>query len=160
MGAPGVTSTVQPPPRPAASAPAPAAATTPAAAPVKTAERITAPPAAAATPAPRPQAPAPAPAAAQRAAAPAAPAAAETTGGFAVQLGAPGSEAEARSSFAALQRRFPEQLGSRSPVVRKAELADGRTVFRLRVGPLSRESAASLCQSLQSSGGSCFVARN
>jgi cell division septation protein DedD len=155
MAPPQATPVAQPPARPAT--PPPTA--TPAASPVKTAERISTPAAQTpatpqAAPAARPQ---PAPAPAQRAAAPAA---AETTGGFVVQLGAPGSEAEARTSFAALQRRFPDQLGGRSPVVRKAELADGRTVYRLRVGPLSREGATSLCQSLQANGGSCFIARN
>lgn len=81
------------------------------------------------------------------------------SGSFAVQLGAPGSEAEARSTFAALQRKFPGQLGGKSPLIRKAEV-NGRDVYRLRVGPLSRESAASLCTSLQGAGGQCFIAKN
>ncbi len=103
-------------------------------------------------------APRPAPvAAAQRPAAPETPVAAGT---FSVQLGAPGSEAEARTSFASLQRRFPTQLSDQSPLIRRAELGDGRTVYRLRVGPMSREDAAELCQGLQGAGGQCFVARN
>lgn len=77
-----------------------------------------------------------------------------------VQLGAPGSESEARASFAALQRRFGDQLSGESPTIRRAELGNGRTVYRLRVGPYSREDAAEKCQALQAAGGQCFVARN
>ncbi|MFC5396066.1 SPOR domain-containing protein, partial [Bosea vestrisii] len=80
-------------------------------------------------------------------------------GGFAVQLGAPGSEAEARATFAALQRKYPGQLSGQSPIVRKTEL-NGKTVYRLRVGPYSREDASSMCSALQAAGGQCFIAKN
>jgi len=138
------------------------ASATPAPAP-KTQERA-APPVAAATP----QA-AQTPAAATRTAAlapqqQAQPAAsvprADPSGGFAVQLGAPGSEAEARATFAALQRKYPDQLSGQSPIIRKTELAGGKTVYRLRVGPYAREDASSMCSALQSAGGQCFIAKN
>jgi len=124
---------------------------------------------------PRPAAPAPTPAPPERvqtaaaspsasaslrpAAAPAA-APAATGGGFMVQLGAPGSEAEARSSFASLQRRYADQLAGLSPTIRRADLGNGRTVYRLRVGPFSSEDAAQKCEALKAAGGQCFVARN
>ncbi|MBN9438576.1 SPOR domain-containing protein [Bosea sp. (in: a-proteobacteria)] len=92
-------------------------------------------------------------------AAPAAPRA-DANGGFAVQLAAPGSEAEARATFAALQRKYPTQLSGQSPIVRKTELAGGKTVYRLRVGPYSREDAATMCTALQAAGGQCFIAKN
>jgi hypothetical protein len=124
---------------------------------------------------PRPAAPAPTPAAPERvqtaAAAPSAPvslrpaaapaaAPAATGSGFMVQLGAPGSEAEARSSFASLQRRYADQLAGESPTIRRADLGNGRTVYRLRVGPFSSEDAAQKCEALKAAGGQCFVARN
>jgi len=84
---------------------------------------------------------------------------ADPNGGFAVQLGAPGSEAEARATFAALQRKYPGQLNGQSPIVRKTEL-NGKTVYRLRVGPYSREDASSMCSALQAAGGQCFIAKN
>lgn len=84
----------------------------------------------------------------------------DPNGGFAVQLGAPGSEAEARATFAALQRKYPGQLSGQSPIVRKTELAGGKTVYRLRVGPYSREDASSMCSALQAAGGQCFIAKN
>jgi hypothetical protein len=144
-------------PAPAQPAPAQPVATSPRAAP------------------PRPAAPAPTPAAPERvqtaAASPSAPvslrpaaapgaAPGATGGGFMVQLGAPGSEAEARSSFASLQRRFAGQLAGESPTIRRADLGNGRTVYRLRVGPFSSEDAAQKCEALKAAGGQCFVARN
>ncbi len=83
-----------------------------------------------------------------------------TTGGFMIQLGAPGSESEARATYASLQRRYSEQLGSDSPTIRRADIGNGKTVYRLRVGPYTREQAAEKCQALQSAGGQCFIARN
>ncbi len=82
-----------------------------------------------------------------------------STGGFAVQLAAPATEKEARETFAGLQRRYPGDLGSFKPTIRKAEVSD-KTIYRLRVGPMSREDATALCSRLQTSGGACFVARN
>ena len=80
-------------------------------------------------------------------------------GGFAVQLSAAGSENEARASIAKYQRQFGSALGSHSPGVVKGE-ANGRDVWRIRVGGLSREDALSMCTSIKGSGGSCFVAAN
>ncbi len=100
------------------------------------------------------------PAASAPAAAPATAAIRSGTGDFVVQLGAPGSESEARATFAALQRKYPGQLGGQSPIVRKTELAGGKTVFRLRVGPYSRDDATSMCTALQAAGGQCFIAKN
>jgi hypothetical protein len=91
---------------------------------------------------------------------PAAPAVRSGSGDFTVQLAAPGSESEARATFAALQRKYPDQLGSQAPIVRKTELAGGKTVFRLRVGPYSRDDATTMCTALQSAGGQCFIAKN
>lgn len=125
--------------------------------PPKAQERIAAPPAAT-TPAapvrvanvPPPQQNTPSPAAAIRGG----------SGDFAVQLAAPGSEAEARATFSALQRKYPDQLGGKAPIVRKTELAGGKTVYRLRVGPYSRDDATTVCTALQSAGGQCFIAKN
>ncbi|MGF9758325.1 SPOR domain-containing protein [Microvirga sp. 0TCS3.31] len=91
---------------------------------------------------------------------PAASAATETTGGggFAVQLGVAASEAAAQSVFASFQRKYSD-LGGQSSMIRKAEV-NGNTVYRVRVGPMSKEEASSLCSKLQGQGGQCFVAKN
>lgn len=125
----------------------------------KVQERATMPPAATTPAAPtRLASAAPAPAVVPPA--PATAAVRAGTGDFVVQLGAPGSDAEARATFAALQRKYPQQLSGQSPIIRKTELAGGKTVFRLRVGPYSREDATSMCTQLQAAGGQCFIAKN
>lgn len=169
---------------PAAAAPAPSAPATTASAPAAAPRPVVAPSAAAPAPRPRPPvaasdetAPARATTSAQankeqsrvalapattpqpRPAPVAAAPASSGDGAFSVQLGAPGSEAEARSTFSNLQRRFPDQLSGQSPSIRRADVS-GRTVYRLRVGSLSREEAQTMCSQLQSAGGQCFVARN
>ena len=80
-------------------------------------------------------------------------------GGFAVQLAAPASEAEAKATAARLRQRFSAELGGQSPSIRAASVGD-KTVYRVRVGGLSREDATALCSKLQGKGGACFVARN
>ncbi|MFJ5369811.1 SPOR domain-containing protein, partial [Bosea sp. CER48] len=144
---------------PAATPPRPAATTASVPAAPKVQERAVTPPAATTPAAPTRLASAPpAPAAAQPA--PATAAVRAGTGDFVVQLGAPGSEAEARATFAALQRKYPQQLGGQAPIVRKTELAGGKTVYRLRVGPYSREDASTMCSALQAAGGQCFISKN
>ena len=165
-----VPSPVQPAAAPVAEASSARAESSPAAAApaTSTSTRSAAAARPAVTPPPRPPAARPvmeaaappaAPAAAVAAApAAAAPAAGGGAGDFMIQLGAPGSEAEARSLFSSLQRRYGAQLGGESPVVRRAEVGNGRTVYRLRIGPFSREAAVQRCEALKSAGGQCFVA--
>ncbi len=80
-------------------------------------------------------------------------------GGFAVQLAAAGSDAEARDKIGKYQRQFASSLDGHAPGVVKGE-ANGKSVWRIRVGGLSREDAVSMCVSIKDSGGSCFVASN
>ncbi len=82
-----------------------------------------------------------------------------SSGGFAVQLAAEGSEDAARAKFNRMRSQYGSVLGSASPSIRSAEV-NGRSVYRVRVGDMSREEAVSLCERLKASGGTCFVARN
>lgn len=131
---------VAPPPRPASRATAPAPVEEPALTPEES--RTGSPQRTAALPAPATPADRAAPAGS----------------GFAVQLAVRPSENEARQAFKELQKKFGGDLEGRSPLIRQAEV-NGRTVFRIRVGPLPREEANSLCTKLKSSGGQCFVAK-
>jgi hypothetical protein len=88
-----------------------------------------------------------------------APQANEGSGDFAVQLAAPGSEAEARDAIAKFQKRFTSELAGYALSARRAEVGS-KTLYRVRVGGLSREDAASLCQKLKAAGGDCFTSRN
>jgi hypothetical protein len=113
-------------------------------------------------------APAPAPAASkapQRVAAlgdvpAAAPVPAEpAAGGFAVQLSVGSSDEDARAVFRKLQQKHNAELGSRQPLIVKAD-ANGRTIYRVRVAAATREDAQALCSRLSASGQQCFVAKN
>jgi hypothetical protein len=80
-------------------------------------------------------------------------------GGWAVQLAAPATEQEARETATRLSRRFSGELGDLKPAIRKAEV-NGKTIYRVRVGSLSREDAVSLCEKLKAASGQCFIAKN
>jgi hypothetical protein len=91
----------------------------------------------------------------------AAPAATASTGGggFAVQLAAPGSEQDARGISTRLGQKYAALLEGRQPSVVKAEVGE-KSIYRVRVGSLSREEAKSLCGKIKAKGGDCFVANN
>jgi len=80
------------------------------------------------------------------------------TGGFSVQLGVSASESQAQAALEQYQRKFSDLEGI-PPLIRKAEV-NGNTIYRVRVGPMSRDEASSLCSKLQGQGGQCFVAKN
>jgi len=87
--------------------------------------------------------------------------AAAAGGGFAVQVSSQRSEAEAQTAFRALQTKFPDQLGGRQPLVRRADLGDKGIFYRALVGPFaSMEQAAAMCSSLKAAGGTCIVQRD
>ncbi len=110
------------------------------------------------------QQPTPAPAPVRSAMAhPAAPETVSAAGGgrYAVQVSSQRSEADAQSAFRSLQAKFPQQLGGRQPIVRRAELAGKGTFYRALVGPFaSAQEAAGLCSSLKAAGGNCLIQRN
>jgi len=92
--------------------------------------------------------------------APAAPSAAGSGGGFLVSVSSQQSETDAQNSYRALQSKFPTQLGSRSPVIKRTDLGD-KVVYRAMVGPFgSREEATQFCVDYKAAGGQCFVPRN
>lgn len=110
----------------------------------------------------------PPPAAAQRMAAtaptqlaPAPSAASSGTGGYLVQVSSQRSESDAKSSYKALQGKFPAVLGSHAPVIKRADLGDKGVYYRAMVGPFgSQEDAAQFCGNLKNAGGQCVVQRN
>jgi len=93
-------------------------------------------------------------------AAPAAPVA-TTGGGYAVQVSSQRSEEEAQSSFRDLQAKYPDVLGGRTPIIRRADLGAKGIFFRAMVGPFgSADQATELCSNLKAAGGSCLVQKN
>ncbi len=82
-------------------------------------------------------------------------------GGYTVQVSSQRSEAEAQTAFRSLQAKFPDQLGGRQPLVRRADLGDKGIFYRALVGPFaSMEQAAAMCSSLKAAGGACIVQRD
>jgi cell division protein FtsN len=88
-----------------------------------------------------------------------APAAATEGGGsFLVSVTSQDSEAAARESFRAVQGKYASVLGSRSPVIKQVNLADGKTKYRAMVGPYrTRQEAVQFCTELKAAGGQCFI---
>jgi cell division septation protein DedD len=87
-----------------------------------------------------------------------APAAAASTGGYGVQVTSQRSEAEAQAAFRELKGKYPDQIGNRQPIIRRADLGDKGTFYRALVGPFgSREQAIQMCTTLKAAGGSCIV---
>jgi hypothetical protein len=82
-------------------------------------------------------------------------------GSYVVQVSSQRSEADAQASYRALQGKFPSVLGSRAPLIKRADLGDKGVYYRAMVGPFgSSEEAAQLCGSLKTAGGQCVVQRN
>lgn len=79
-------------------------------------------------------------------------------GGWAVQLSASKSEADARSSFASAQRRYSALAGS-SVEVQRADLGAKGVYYRARVPAGSQEAATALCGRIKAQGGDCMVTR-
>ncbi|MFK7792777.1 MAG: SPOR domain-containing protein [Devosiaceae bacterium] len=90
---------------------------------------------------------------------PAATPASVPSGEFIVQLASLRSEAEARDTFTRLQNRFGSILSGFGPNIQRADLGDRGIYHRVRVGPMERSAADSLCSRYQSAGGDCFVQR-
>lgn len=151
-----------PAPKPAAEAPRAVPVAPPAAKPVPAPQAAAPQPAPrvaqvetpkpAATPAPAPAArPTPAPTTAQPAAKPA-------TGKVSIQLAAVGSEQAAKNEWASLAKKMPDLLGSRAPLIVKAE-RDGKTFWRVRTaGFADAAEARAFCDKVKAKGGACTVA--
>jgi SPOR domain len=87
-----------------------------------------------------------------------APEPAGASGGFVVQLSSQKSEGEAQASFRSLQAKFPNELGGRQPIIRRADLGSKGVVYRAMVGPFtSSQEASQFCTSYKAAGGQCFL---
>ena len=88
------------------------------------------------------------------------PAAAAPAGAY-VQVSAQRSEAEAQSSYRAMQQKYPAVLGSREASIRRADLGQAGVWYRAQIGPFtSAEQATAFCDNLKAAGGQCMVHRN
>lgn len=82
-------------------------------------------------------------------------------GSYVVQVSSQRSEADAQASYRALQGKFPSVLGSRAPLIKRADLGDKGVYYRAMVGPFgSSDEAAQVCGNLKTAGGQCVVQKN
>ena len=84
--------------------------------------------------------------------------AATASSGWAVQLAAPKSEAEANSTVARLTSKYGADLNG-SPIGVHKAVVNGQTIYRLRVVGFTKADAAALCARLKGDGGECFIAK-
>ena len=89
-------------------------------------------------------------------------AAAQAAGGaFVVQVSAQKTEDEARASYQVLQQKYPCVLGGHEPIIRRAELGQSGTWYRVHVGSFATsEQATAFCNNLKDAGGQCIVQKN
>jgi hypothetical protein len=87
-------------------------------------------------------------------------ASAPPSGGFLVQVSSQRSESDAQASFRGLQAKY-NQLKSRQPVIRRADLGSKGVYYRAMVGPFeSGDEAVQFCNGLKQAGGQCIIHRN
>jgi cell division septation protein DedD len=80
-------------------------------------------------------------------------------GAYVLQIGAYKSQADADAAWKTFKSKHP-MAASYSEDVRKADLGDKGTWYRLRMGSFGDKSAAaSFCEKLKADGGSCLVAK-
>lgn len=85
---------------------------------------------------------------------------AAAAGAYAVQVTSQRTEADAQASYRSLQQQFPSVLGSKQPVIRRADLGAKGTYYRAQVPFGTQGEASEFCSSLKSAGGQCVVQRN
>jgi hypothetical protein len=77
---------------------------------------------------------------------------------YLVQVSSQKNEADVQASYRALQNKFPAALGSRPPIIKRADLGAKGIYYRTMVGPFgSTEEAARFCGNLKSAGGQCVI---
>lgn len=79
---------------------------------------------------------------------------------YLVQVTAGQDQNEALRTFGKLQSRYPRLLGGYLPNIQKVDLGERGVWYRVRVGPMSQQTAAaSFCQQLKAAGADCLIRR-
>jgi hypothetical protein len=89
--------------------------------------------------------------------------AAETTalpaGAYVIQIASLPSEAEAQTSYSRLSAKFSGIIGGRGVDIRKAQIKNKGTYYRVRIPAGSKQEAQALCSQYKQAGGSCLVSK-
>ncbi|PPQ36343.1 Sporulation related domain-containing protein [Rhodoblastus acidophilus] len=81
------------------------------------------------------------------------------SGDWAVQLAGAPTEAEARAAANRYVAKFSSALQGHHPSFVSGQVGD-KTIYRVRVGRLSKDSATSMCNAIKGQGGACFIVKN
>ncbi|MGB8817619.1 MAG: SPOR domain-containing protein [Rhizobiaceae bacterium] len=84
---------------------------------------------------------------------------APTAGGYSIQIASTPSPEAAKSTYAALSRKFGSVIGGKGVSIQKAAVEGKGTVYRVRIPAGSKQNAAAMCAKYKSAGGSCFVTK-
>ncbi|NPV23297.1 SPOR domain-containing protein [Bradyrhizobium aeschynomenes] len=86
----------------------------------------------------------------------------ERTGGYLVSISSQASEAEAMTSYKAVQDKYGAVLGKYEPIIKRMDLGEkGGVKYRAAVGPFAtKEEANKMCGTLKTAGGQCFPFSN
>lgn len=86
-------------------------------------------------------------------------AASAASGDWAVQLAGEPSEEEARAAATRFAAKYGSALQGRHPTFVSAQVGE-KTIYRVRVGRLSKEAANGMCGAIKGQGGACFIVKN
>jgi cell division protein FtsN len=153
----GDSDSVPAPPTETAKAPAAMAQATPKPTPVTTAPVATAPPKPLIA-TPKPEAAPPAPAVVPKPVEQTHVEALAAVGDYVLQIGSYKSQDDADAAWKAFQHKHA-MLAGYQPDVKKVDLADKGTWYRLRTGAFSKDAASAFCTKLKADGGDCLLAK-
>lgn len=80
-------------------------------------------------------------------------------GSYVIQIASLPSEAEAQTSYSRLSSKFSGIIGGRGVDIRKAEIKNKGTYYRVRIPAGSKQEAQALCSKYKAAGGSCLVSK-
>lgn len=87
------------------------------------------------------------------------PATALPAGAYVIQIASLPSEAEAQSSYSRLSAKFAGIIGGRAVDIRKAQIKNKGTYYRVRILAGTKQEAQALCSEYKKAGGSCLVSK-
>lgn len=80
-------------------------------------------------------------------------------GSYVIQIASLPSEAEAEASYSKLSSKFGGIIGGKGVDIRKAEIKNKGTYYRVRIPAGSKQEAQNLCAQYKKAGGSCLVSK-
>ncbi|GAA5625190.1 hypothetical protein Brsp05_00448 [Brucella sp. NBRC 12953] len=78
-------------------------------------------------------------------------------GGYFIQIASQPSAELAQKSYANMAQRYGSVIGGRAVDIKRADIPNKGTYYRVRVQAGSKDDASALCGRLKTAGGSCFV---